>query len=166
MATPSRLTQASTIQDSSPIHSHTLSSQASAFKDSEATALRRIRAASADPGNSLGKALTIRLRSNRFSYTNTVARRDPDFFKLVLTRTSTVRLGWQNRSLTTPIFGAVLDARGRIATYDGERLFEDIAPQQRGAAIYSRVPPGTYYIRVTNRGGSALYSVNLQVQRA
>ncbi|MBW4515112.1 MAG: hypothetical protein KME11_07795 [Timaviella obliquedivisa GSE-PSE-MK23-08B] len=127
--------------------------------------LRSIRAGlfSRDVGDSIEKAKDIGTLSRSYSRSGEVGKKDLDFFRFKLDRTTSITAKIENEDKDkSPIAMTILDGRGNtIQGSNGKFLFRNIQP---GATkqIRASLPAGTYYVRLGSAKGSKQdYEFNL-----
>ncbi len=117
-----------------------------------------------DAGGTLNTARNLgTLKSgSSFKRSGTVGGSDLDFFKFKLDRTTNFSAELNNRG-DDPIALTVLDKRGNSITNNGNILFQNVEADDRQTLSTTRLPKGTYYVRLQNNNGSRdSYDLRLQ----
>ena len=104
------------------------------------------RATKSEPGGKLKTAQGIRPIPGAFKRADSVGKGDRDLFRAVVTTAAKVDISFNNRA-STPITLSVLDSRGKVIGFGGQRLTRAVG---RGTFVQSLtgVLPGTYFIRL------------------
>lgn len=124
----------------------------------------RDRTRASDPGNNLRSAQAISAFLGPRELTNRVSASDPDFYRLTIARERTLSLTVGNPS-GQPIALALLDNRGNVAlSRTGSDLALSVRPRSSAQFTYTRIPAGTYYVRLeSNSADASSYRLRLSV---
>lgn len=121
------------------------------------------RAASTDPGNSRASALRIRPVPGFFSRANSVGSKDPDYFSLFLTQPAKLNLAFRNASRDNSIKISVLNRRGNVIKFSGQRLVRFVAPGVYRLQLEG-VAPGRYFVELKTASKLARYRLSVTTQ--
>ncbi|MBF2078612.1 MAG: hypothetical protein IGR76_08835 [Synechococcales cyanobacterium T60_A2020_003] len=124
---------------------------------------RRIRSSAA--GNSLDTATSIPAYRGEQTYRDRVSAKSPDFYKLRFLDESDINALFRNRSSSTLLITA-LDRDGNPASLGGTDAKLRVRAGKSVPIAIVEIPSGTYYLKVSTRGGESAYRLNIAIERS
>lgn len=116
-------------------------------------------------GNSLDTATSIRAYRGDRTYRDRVSAKSPDFYKLRLLDESDINAVFRNRSSSTLLITA-LDADGNPANLGGTDAKLRVRAGKSVPIDSVEIPSGTYYLKVSTRGGESAYRLTIAIERS
>lgn len=117
--------------------------------------------ASSDPGGTLATARSLGSFPGKRSMRNTVGRQDKDFYQIVLSDVSDLRLTLSNRSAAT-VSGSLLNSQGQVLSAATNSKMKRVSAKKEAKGIYRELAAGTYYLRVqSQQDGQHSYRLSL-----
>lgn len=116
--------------------------------------------AKSEPGDTFKNPQRIPFFLGKRRFSDSVSRRDPDFYRLNLLDESDLQLKFRNQSASKMTI-AVLNSKG--TALDGTTT---IKANQKSTEVFQELPPGAYFLSVTGSNGKGEYTFNLTVARS
>ncbi|NJR64654.1 MAG: hypothetical protein HC772_03915 [Leptolyngbyaceae cyanobacterium CRU_2_3] len=125
------------------------------------------RRASADLAGNTKKTALILPTTSAQTFRDGVSRNDSDFYSFTIDTSSNVQVSFLNQSKVNSIVKTVLNGNGSVFVSASQKQIENVQPRQDAIALYRRLTPGTYYVRLKSRSASeSKYKLSVSITPA